>query len=93
LDPLLVANEPHYRCGTIDACRVASAQRESPPTLPAKRCTTSGPASGQYERDDGAIVHGDASGEWTLDEKGEVEDIVFFASPHLMGYGHKEKAE
>ncbi len=45
----------------------------------------------QYERA-GAVVHGDASGEWTLDEDGEVEDIVFFASPRLMGYGHKEKA-
>src|SRR5436309_2164620 len=44
----------------------------------------------QYERA-GAVVHGDASGEWTLDEDGEVEDIVFFASPRLMGYGHKEK--
>jgi hypothetical protein len=35
----------------------------------------------QRERDDGTIVHGDASGEWTLDEGGEVDDIVFFASP------------
>ncbi len=30
---------------------------------------------------DGAVVHGDGSGEWTLDENGEVEDIVFFMSP------------
>jgi hypothetical protein len=35
----------------------------------------------QRERDDGTIVHGDASGEWMLDEEGEVDDIVFFASP------------
>jgi hypothetical protein len=35
----------------------------------------------EYEREDGAKVHGDASGEWMLDEDGEVEDIVFFASP------------
>jgi len=34
----------------------------------------------QRERDDGTIVHGDASGEWTLNEGGEA-DIVFFASP------------
>ena len=38
----------------------------------------------QYEREDGEKVHGDASGEWTLDEDGEVEDIVFFASPSWM---------
>ena len=31
--------------------------------------------------EDGTVVHGDASGEWTLDEHGEVEDIVFFISP------------
>ena len=35
----------------------------------------------RYERTDGTTVHGDASGEWTLDENGEVDDIVFFASP------------
>ena len=40
-----------------------------------------------YEREDGTTVHGDASGEWTLDENGDVEDIVFFASPRSMGYG------
>ena len=34
----------------------------------------------QYEREDGTVVHGDASGEWTLDEHGEVEDIVLFMS-------------
>ena len=33
------------------------------------------------ERDDGTIVHGDASGEWILNEEGGVDDIVFFASP------------
>ena len=33
---------------------------------------------------DGANVHGDASGEWMLDEDGEVEDIVFFVSPGWM---------
>ncbi len=38
----------------------------------------------EYEREDGAKVHGDASGEWMLDEDGEVEDIVFFASPGWM---------
>ena len=43
----------------------------------------------QYEREDGTIVHGDASGEWTLDENGDVEDIVFFASPGSMGYGRR----
>ncbi len=37
----------------------------------------------------GTIVHGDASGEWTLDENGDVEEIVFFASPRWMGYGRK----
>ena len=47
----------------------------------------------QYEREDGTVVHGDASGEWTLDENEEFEDIVFFASPRSMGYGRKEKAE
>ena len=35
----------------------------------------------RYEREDGTTVHGDASGEWTLDEDGEVDDIVFFVSP------------
>jgi hypothetical protein len=35
----------------------------------------------QYEREDGATVRGDASGEWTLDEHGEVSDIIFFGSP------------
>ena len=30
-------------------------------------------------------VHGDASGEWTLDENGDSEDIVFFASSALDG--------
>ena len=39
----------------------------------------------EYERKDGTIVQGDASGEWILDENGEVEDIVFFASPRSMG--------
>jgi hypothetical protein len=39
----------------------------------------------QYEREDSTTVHGDASGEWTLDEDGEVDDIVFFASPRWMG--------
>ena len=39
----------------------------------------------QYERKDGTIVHADASGEWTLDENLDVEDIVFFASPRSMG--------
>ena len=33
---------------------------------------------------DGATVHGDAGGEWTLDENGEVDDIVFFASPRWL---------
>ncbi len=43
----------------------------------------------EYEREDGTTVHGDASGEWTLDESGDVEDIVFFAFPRSMGYGRK----
>jgi hypothetical protein len=34
-----------------------------------------------YEREDGTVIHGDASGEWTLDEHGEVSDIIFFGSP------------
>jgi hypothetical protein len=38
----------------------------------------------RYEREDGTRVHGDASGEWTLDENGEVEDIVFLASPRWL---------
>ena len=38
----------------------------------------------QYERQDASVVHGDASGEWTLDEHGDVEDIVFFASPREL---------
>jgi hypothetical protein len=44
----------------------------------------------QYEREGGTVVHGDASGEWALDDAGEVEDIVFFASPRSMGYGRKK---
>ena len=43
----------------------------------------------RYERPDGTTVHGDPSGEWTIDEIGELEDIVFFASPRSMGYGRK----
>ena len=41
---------------------------------------------GSYQRQDehGRVVHGDASGEWTLDEDGEVDDIVFFVSPGAM---------
>ena len=35
----------------------------------------------RHERVDGTTVHGDASGEWTLAEDGEVDDIVFFVSP------------
>jgi hypothetical protein len=42
-----------------------------------------------YEREDGTTVHGDASGEWTFDENGDLEDIVFFTSPRWMGYGRK----
>jgi hypothetical protein len=38
----------------------------------------------RYERDDGRAVHGDASGEWTLDEDGDVDDIVLFISPGWM---------
>jgi hypothetical protein len=37
----------------------------------------------RYDRD-GTTVHGDASGEWTLDENGEVEDIVSFMSPLFL---------
>jgi hypothetical protein len=33
------------------------------------------------EQEDGTTVHGDAGGEWTLDEDCEVDDIVFFVSP------------
>ena len=42
--------------------------------------------TGTYQREDkqGRVVHGDASGEWTLDENGEVDDIVFFLSPGAM---------
>lgn len=38
---------------------------------------------GNYQRTDehGRDVRGDASGEWSLDENGEVDDIVFFLSP------------
>jgi hypothetical protein len=35
----------------------------------------------QRERDDGTVVHGYASGEWTLNEDGDLDDIAFFASP------------
>ena len=34
-------------------------------------------------------MHGDVSGEWTLDKNGDVEDLVIFASPRSMGYGRK----
>jgi hypothetical protein len=43
----------------------------------------------EYDRTDGTTVHGDASGEWTLDENGHLEDIVFFASLRWMGSGRK----
>ena len=41
---------------------------------------------GSYQRQDehGRVVHGDASGEWTLDESGDLDDIVFFVSPGAM---------
>jgi hypothetical protein len=45
----------------------------------------------QYERPDGTTVHGDVSGEWTLDENGDLEDIAFFASPRSMGSGRKAR--
>ncbi len=35
----------------------------------------------RFQRVDGTTVRGDASGEWTLDECGEPDDIVFFVSP------------
>jgi hypothetical protein len=35
----------------------------------------------RYEGEDGKTVHGDASGEWTLDADGGIDDIVFFVSP------------
>ena len=41
----------------------------------------------EYEREDGKTVHGDASGESTLDENGNVDEIVFLMSP---GW-HREK--
>ena len=42
--------------------------------------------TGTYQRKDehGRVVHGDASGEWTLDANGDVDDIVFFLSPGAM---------
>jgi hypothetical protein len=39
----------------------------------------------QYKRADGTSVHGDAGGEWTLGEDGEIDDIVFFVSPGIGG--------
>lgn len=39
---------------------------------------------GQHVRDDGRIVHTDMSGSFLLDEDGEVEDVVFFASPRYL---------
>ena len=48
----------------------------------------------KYEREDDRVVHGDASGEWALDENGEVEDIVFFVSPlHLAKSRRRGLAE
>jgi hypothetical protein len=47
----------------------------------------------QYEREDGTTVRGDASGVWTLDENGEVEDTVFFASADWLGDGRRQAAE
>jgi len=44
-----------------------------------------------YERNNGTVIHGDASGEWILDENGELEDTVFFASPRSMGYGRNDE--
>ena len=35
----------------------------------------------RHERVDGTSVHGDASGEWTLAQDGQADDIVFFVSP------------
>ena len=46
----------------------------------------------RYKREDGKTVHGDASGEWTLDADGEIEDIVFFVSPGWMRR-HAEHSE
>jgi hypothetical protein len=42
--------------------------------------------TGSYHRTDehGRVIQGDASGEWTLDENGDVDDIVFFISPGAM---------
>jgi hypothetical protein len=38
----------------------------------------------RYQRGDGTTVRVDASGEWTLDDDGEVDDIVFFVSPRWL---------
>ena len=38
----------------------------------------------EYKQNDGRTVYGDASGEWTLDEDGEIDDIVFFVSPSYL---------
>ena len=38
----------------------------------------------EYERRDGTTVHGDASGEWTLDENGDVEESA--SSPPRAGW-------
>jgi hypothetical protein len=41
---------------------------------------------GNYQRTDehAGDVRGNASGEWTVDENGEVEGIVFFLSPGAL---------
>ena len=46
----------------------------------------------EYGREDGTTVHGDASGEWTLDADAEIDDIVFFVSPGWMRR-HAEHSE
>jgi hypothetical protein len=43
----------------------------------------------QREREDGTIVHGDASGEWALDGEREIDDIVYFASPLWLRRGRE----
>jgi hypothetical protein len=42
-----------------------------------------------YKRSDGTVVRGDASGEWSLDDEGEVGEIVFFISPSWTRRGQE----
>jgi hypothetical protein len=73
--------------GTNDAAPLGQDEYRRLPVSEKIEIITEVPSEkGSYQRTDehGRVVYGDASGEWTLDENGDFEDIVFLLSPSAM---------